>query len=253
MIALAPPELLTAVIVSAGAGTRLLPLTLAMPKCLVRVGGRAILDRQLDALEEANVGRAVVVAGYRGDQIADHVARSRRTIRVEVLFNPFWSIASSIGSVWAAKDFVERPFVLLNGDTVFEGEVVANAIDAAKPGVNLVVEEPAAFEIDDMRVALSDGSVAAVSKDLPEPRATHRSLGMILSRDATGGYARALRAVIAQPDGLQAYHHDVIARLARTTRVNAIIETSGAWQEIDRAADIAAWNREHGGGLGEVA
>lgn len=253
MIALAPPESLTAVIVSAGAGTRLLPLTLAMPKCLVRVGGRAILDHQLDALEAADIGRAVVVAGYRGDQIADHVARSRRRIQVQVLFNPFWSIASSIGSVWAAKDHVERPFLLMNGDTVFDGQVIAGAVAAAQPGVNLVVERPAAFEIDDMRVALSDGRVTDVGKDLSAPPATHRSLGMIVSRDATGGYARALRGVIGEPNGLQAYHHDVIARLARTSHVHAIVETTGDWQEIDRVADIAAWTREHGEGFGEVA
>lgn len=255
MIALAPPQSMTAVIVSAGAGTRLLPLTLAMPKCLVRVGGRAILDHQLDALEAAGVGRAVVVAGYRGDQIADHVAReSERAIEVEVLFNPFWSTSSSIGSVWAAKDHVERPFLLLNGDTVFTAHVIADALAAARPGVNLVVEKPDAFDIDDMRVALEDGRVADVGKDLPAPPATHRSLGLILSRDATGGYARALKDTIAQEDGLQAYHHDVIARIARGGgSVHAIVETTGDWQEIDRAADIAAWTRDHGGSFGEVA
>ena len=254
MINLAPPPALTAVIVSAGRGSRLLPLTLAIPKCLVQVGGRAILDHQLDALEAADIGRAIVVAGYRIDQIADHLARSRRRIDVDLVFNPFWSVASSIASVWAARGAVAKPFALMNGDTVFEGHVIADAIAAAQPGVNLVVEKPKAFEIDDMRVAVSGTRVLGVGKDLPEPQATHRSLGLIVSRDADGGgYAKALRAVIGEEDGINAYHHDVVARLASTGQVHAVVETTGNWQEIDRAQDIAAWTREHGEGFGEVA
>ena len=237
---LAQPSDTTAVIVSAGRGSRLLPLTLAIPKCLVQVGGRAILDRQLDAVAAAGIGRAVVVAGYRADQIADHLARTPPALPVELVFNPFWSVASSIASVWAAKAEVARPFALMNGDTVFDDAVIAQALAAAKPGVNLVVEAPRAAEPDDMRVLVEGGRVAAVGKTLA--RATHRSLGLIVSRDRDGGgYAKALRQVIGEEDGLQAFHHDVVARLAETATVHAIVEAAGRFQEIDRPEDIAAW------------
>lgn len=250
----APLSAVTAVIVSAGRGSRLLPLTLAYPKCLVQVGGRAILDHQLDALEAVGIGRAVVVAGYRIDQIADHLARSRRDLDVELIFNPFWSVTSSIASVWAAKDHVARPFALMNGDTVFDAGVLDHALAASQPGVNLVVERPAAFEIDDMRVELKGGVVTAVGKDLPDARASHRSLGLIVSRDADGGgYAEALRAVIGEDGGLGAYHHAIVARLAATARVNAVVAERADWQEIDRPQDIASWARGHGEDYGEVA
>ena len=248
------PPPITAVIVSAGRGSRLLPLTEAMPKCLVPVGGRAILDHQLDALVEAGVERAVIVAGYRADQVADHLARAGHPLETRLIFNPFWSVASSIASVWAAHDVVARPFCLMNGDTVFEGAVLRGALAAARPGVNLVVERPAAFEIDDMRVALDGERVAAVAKDLPGDVATHRSLGLVVSRDPDGGgYAAALRRVIGASGGLQAYHHAVVDRLARTGGVTAIT-ANGSWCEIDRPQDIAAWSRGHpGDDIGEVA
>lgn len=234
-----------AVIVSAGRGSRLLPLTEAMPKCLVPVGGRAILDHQLDALAEAGIERAVVVAGYRADQVEAHLARGRHALDARMIFNPFWAVASSIASVWAAHRQVSGPFLLMNGDTVFEGPVIAAALAGAAPGVNLAVERPAAFELDDMRVALDGERVIAVAKTLPADAATHRSLGLIVARDADGGgYAGALRQVIAAPDGLQAYHHDVIDRLARERGVHAIA-IAGGWQEIDRPQDIAAWSAGH--------
>lgn len=239
----APPP--TAVIVSAGRGSRLLPLTEAMPKCLVPVGGRAILDHQLDALAEAGIEQAVVVAGYRADQVEAHLARGGSGVETTVIFNPFWAVASSIASVWAAHAHVTGPFMLMNGDTVFEGRVIAAALAGAVPGVNLAVERPAAFELDDMRVALDGHRVTAVAKTLSADTATHRSLGLIVSRDADGGgYAKALREVVAAPDGLQAYHHDVIDRLAREGGVHAI-EIAGGWREIDRPQDIAAWSAGH--------
>ena len=240
-----------AVIVSAGRGSRLLPLTEAMPKCLVPVGGRAILDHQLDALAEAGVGQAIVVAGYRADQVEAHLARRRGGVEARMIFNPFWDAASSIASVWAAHAHVAGPFLLMNGDTVFEGRVIAAALAAAGPGVNLAVERPpisdgkGAFELDDMRVALDGERVTAVAKTLSADIATHRSLGLIVSRDADGGgYVGALRRVMDAPDGLQAYHHDVIDLLARERGVTAI-EIAGGWREIDRPQDIAAWSADH--------
>ena len=87
-----------AIIISAGQGSRLLPLTLEMPKCLVHVNGRAILDHQIVALRAAGIGEIVVVGGYRYDQLAAHIATASPGGRVRLVRNPFWAAASSIGS-----------------------------------------------------------------------------------------------------------------------------------------------------------
>lgn len=247
MVEIAPPSAAqpAAVIVSAGRGSRLLPLTETMPKCLVPVGGRAILDHQLDALTEAGLTNAVVVAGYRADQVEAHLSRRRGGVAARMIFNPFWDAASSIASVWAAHTHMTGPFLLMNGDTVFEGRVIAAALAAAGSGVNLAVERPDTFELDDMRVAIDGDRVTAVAKTLPADIATHRSLGLIVSRDGDGGgYVEALRRVMDAPDGLHAYHHDVIDLLARERGVTAI-EIAGGWREIDRPQDIAAWSADH--------
>ncbi|WP_445190988.1 phosphocholine cytidylyltransferase family protein [Sphingomonas sp. Tas61C01] len=232
-----------AIIIAAGQGSRLLPLTLDMPKCLVRVGGRAIIDHQLDAAEAAGITDAVVVGGYRIDQVGDHLARRAGKIATTLVFNPFWSISSSIGSVWAAHDHLRDAFMLMNGDTVFAASVIVDAVRAAPPGLTLVVEATTDIHQDDMRVAIAGRRVAAVGKGLDPAVADHRSLGIVLS---TGGdaYARALRDTIAAPGGTDAYHHAVVARLA-AHGVNAlVVDPAADWQEVDAPADIARW--EHG-------
>lgn len=228
-----------AIIIAAGHGSRLLPLTLAMPKCLVPVGGRAILDHQLDAIAAAGIEAAIVVGGYRCDQIAAHLAARAGGPTTELVFNPFWAAGSSIGSVWAARAALGEAFMLMNGDTIFDPAILAAARRDPHPGVKLVVEPLRIPEPDDMRVAVAGGRVRAVAKGLVP--ATHRSLGIVAT---TGGpaYADALRAVIGAEDGIHAFHHAVIDRLAGTDAVAAVESPAGApWQEIDRPDDITRW------------
>jgi choline kinase len=235
-----------AIVVSAGQGTRLLPLTLHIPKCLVEVNGRTILDHQVEALHAAGIGEIVVVGGYRADQIREHLARCPVGSRATLVINPFWSVGSSIGSVWAARDYLAEPFCLINGDTIFDPAVVSNALADLRPGVNLVVEPITVPGEDDMRVQVRDGQVAAVGKKLPPADSTHRSLGMVLT---TGGraYLEALQAVIEADNGHNAYHHAVIDRLAHTTGVAALATRGGLWCEVDRPEDIERWTQQHGG------
>lgn len=234
-----------AIVIAAGQGSRLLPLTLSRPKCLVEVGGRPILDQQLEAARAAGMTGALVVGGYRIEQIAAHLARHDFGMAVSLVFNPFWAVASSIGSVWAARAALDQPFALMNGDTLFDPAIVAAAVAHPAGDVKLVVDMLGEPEPDDMLVAVENGQVCDVGKRLPLVHATHRSLGLVVSAGGTA-YADALRHVIGQDDGIHAYHHAIVAHLARTTGVAAVpIDRAAHWQEIDRPDDIARWRLDH--------
>lgn len=232
-----------AVILAAGQGTRLLPFTRENPKCLVPVGGRAILDHQLAALAAAGVERAAVVGGYRLERIAAHLAAAAPPLPVALLPNPFWSVANSIGSVWEARALLAEPFVLLNGDTLFAPAVLAAAVADAEEGVTLLVEPTDDFQLDDMLVAADGGTVRAVGKTLVEGAATARSLGVVLAAgDGPARYLAALAEVMLADGGHARFHHAVLDRLAWDGAVRALAVAPGArWAEIDRPEDIARW------------
>lgn len=235
-----------AIILAAGHGSRLLPLTLSRPKCLVEVGGRAILDHQLDAVAQAGFAGAVIVGGYRIDQVADHLASRHGGVATDLVFNPFWSSANSIGSVWAARAHLQDPFALMNGDTLFDAGILREAVDRARTGVSLVVEPLVEPGLDDMLVEADGDRVVTVGKHMPGHTPTDRSLGLILSAGGTI-YDQALRAVIGEEDGIHAYHHAVVRHVAQGAGVTAIrIDRALHWQEIDRPEDIDLWQREHG-------
>ena len=235
-----------AIILCAGQGSRLLPLTAERPKCLIEVGGRAILDHQIEALGQAGITHATVIGGYRIDQIEAHVAPARAGMTIDVRFNPFWAAASSIGSVWAARDLMDAPFVLLNGDTVYEPALLADCLVRFRAGLNLVVEHVADPEDDDMRVVVADGHVTEVGKALPTAQAGYRSLGIIGTPDADGGgYRRTLDETLRGDNGAMRFHHAVVDRMARDGAVHAVEVSPMHWQEIDRPEDIASWTYAH--------
>ncbi len=236
-----------AIILAAGQGSRLLPLTLERPKCLIEVGGRSILAHQVEALCYAGVEKITIVAGYRANQIEQEAAELRAAgLDIQALFNPFWAVASSIGSVWTARDQLRQPFLLLNGDTIFDAGMLAESLGRLRPGLNLLVERSIEAEEDDMRVVVSRGAVRAVGKGLPLALAPYRSLGVIASCSPDGGpYLQHLESVLRAPDGANRFHHAVVDQAARSHQVAAIETGAGFWQEIDRPEDIARWDRLH--------
>lgn len=232
-----------AILLAAGLGSRLLPLTADRPKCLIEVGGRAILEHQVDALRAAGVTAITIVGGYRFDRLSEFVEeRWPEGERPQLLFNPFFAISSSIGSVWAARHALDGPFCLLNGDTVYDPALVADGLARLQPGLNLFVEPVASPAPDDMLVRLDRHRVVAVGKELSPLLAHHRSLGFVAwAGEGSAAYRHALEAVISEVEGPQAFHHSVVDRVARERPVNAVSFDHGVWTEIDRPEDIAAW------------
>jgi N-acetyl-alpha-D-muramate 1-phosphate uridylyltransferase len=112
----APPR--RAMVLAAGVGVRMRPLTDRMPKPLVSVGGRALIDHVLDRLAEAGVERAIVNVHHFADQIERHLAARQRPQMVisderERLLDTGGGIVKSLAALG------EAPFYLVNADTIW--------------------------------------------------------------------------------------------------------------------------------------
>src|SRR4249919_3464430 len=117
-----------AIILSAGQGSRLGHLTDDRPKCLIEFNGRTLLDRQLDALAANGVDEAVVVTGFRDDQIEAALARRVGGPKVRTIYNPFYKVADNLGSLFVAKDELEGACLVWNGDTLVSDALMARVL-----------------------------------------------------------------------------------------------------------------------------
>src|ERR1700737_988955 len=130
----------TAMVLAAGLGVRMRPLTDKMPKPLVRVAGRALIDHVLDKLGAAAVSEAVVNVHYLPDQIIDHTA-SRTRPRVIISDERNEVLETGGGVVKALPLLGNAPFFLVNADTMW--------IDGVRPNLARLAEafDPARMDI----------------------------------------------------------------------------------------------------------
>ena len=129
-----------AMVLAAGLGLRMRPLTDHMPKPLVRVAGRPLLDHALDKLGAAGVDEAIVNVHYLPDQIIDHVAGRTRP-RVTVSDERAQALGTGGGVVKALPLLGHAPFFHLNADTMW--------IDGVRPNLARLAEtfDPARMDI----------------------------------------------------------------------------------------------------------
>ena len=115
----------TALLLAAGTGSRLRPLTLDAPKCLTEVGGESILARLVDSLRLNGIRRLVVVTGYLDHCIRNFLQQNASDIEIEYVFNPDYRTTNNIYSLWLAQQAIKDPFVLIESDLVFADSLLA--------------------------------------------------------------------------------------------------------------------------------
>ena len=110
----------TAVLLAAGRGSRLQPLTDDAPKCLTEVDGIPLLERQVRCLHELGFKRLVVVVGYLEHRIREFLDAWSDDLRIDYVVSQHYRTTNNIYSLWLAREEVREPFLLLECDLVFE-------------------------------------------------------------------------------------------------------------------------------------
>ena len=157
-----------AIILSAGQGTRLGRLTAARPKCLLPIRGEtSLLQVQLDVLAACGVDDVRVVTGFGAERVdAELRARHMPSQKVSTLFNPFYDCSDNLISCFMARFEMDEPFLLINGDTVFETRVLERLLASPPASLTLAVNEKDSYDADDMKVSLDGTRLRAVGKHL---------------------------------------------------------------------------------------
>ena len=121
-----------AIILGAGQGKRLLPLTSDRPKSTIQLAGRSMLDWQVEQLTQCGINEIFVVTGFKARVLEDEIAAIREIYpgcKVRSIFNPFYAVADNLVSCWMARQVMDGDFVLINGDTIFHARVLKQLLN----------------------------------------------------------------------------------------------------------------------------
>lgn len=230
------------IILGAGQGRRLLSLTENMPKCLLPVSGKPIIERQIDALLAAGIDDITVVTGFQSSLVETQLQRRYANhAQVGTIFNPFFEVADNLASCWIARSVMDGDFLLLNGDTIFDEAVLAQVLNSDPAPITLGVDYKSAYDADDMKVQLDErGWVKHVSKTLSAAQTDAESIGLIFFRDRGPQLFRsAVENALRHQAALKFWYLNIIDNLADKQVVKACSVSGHVWCEIDFAADLA--------------
>lgn len=228
------------IILSAGQGRRLLPLTQDLPKCLLSIGGCTVLGWQLRMLAAAGIDRVVVVVGFGAAAVERELAEiAPPRMHVRALFNPLYDRADNLLSCAVAAPEMNEDFLLLNGDTLADPVVISRLLESPETPVAMAVARKDTYDADDMKVCCDGLRVRRVGKDLGPDETHGEAIGFSLYRgQGPGLFAEALAHMLSDPEATRRWYLSVVDVLAGRGHVNLVAVGGARYAEIDYVHDL---------------
>lgn len=229
-------------ILGAGQGKRLLPLTEEIPKALLDIGGRRLVERQIDAFAACGIQDIVVITGYRAtvmEEVLGELEAELDGVRIRTVYNPFYAVADNLASCWMARGEMDGAFIQVNGDNLFRPDMVETLLAAPEAPITVAIGHKDEYDNDDMKVMLDGDRLTEIGKTLPIEAVDAESVGMILFRgEGPALYREALDRAMLEPSGLRQWFPSAISALAKSADVRVCSIDGHAWCEVDVPVDL---------------
>jgi len=160
------------ILLSAGTSASLGALTANHHTCLVDIGGTTILEQQLNALSLCNINTEdIIIATGKGDAvIRDFVHKKLKKTDINISYNPWYESSNMLVTIWLAKEFLRRGFIVIYGDVVFEPEILKKIIK--NPNDIVLGVEKKACDEEDEKICVKRNKMVLPKKydSLPFPK-----------------------------------------------------------------------------------
>jgi choline kinase len=231
-----------AVILAAGTGTRLEPLTRTLPKCMVPVAGVPLIDRMIARMDEAGIEEVIVVAGHLYQVLEAHLAASSMELarRARVVFNERYADWGNFYSLLVARDTIgASDFIKCDGDVVLDPALLPRLMRAQGAAV-LALDRRDDLGDEEMKVRLdAQGRVVELNKRMDPALAVGESLGVERIGAALGpDLFAALEALIGTGETHEYYERAYERLIDRGVRFTCVDIDSTMWCEIDDLHDL---------------
>jgi len=238
-----------AIILSAGRGSRLLPLTTDLPKCLLPVGLTSVLSLQLDTLFRHGIKSATVVTGFNSHLVNAEIEARQAGPKIETLYNPFYQVADNLASCWMARDSMTQDFLLINGDTLFSPNLLEKVLEAPAKDITVTIDQKGHYDGDDMKISLKGTQLTAIGKTLLAQQTDGESIGMLrFMNDGSAIFVNELERLMKLEEGTKSWFLSAIHGLAQSGQVIDTTNIKGStWAELDTPEDYEICRRLFGG------
>lgn len=226
-----------ALILAAGFGSRLSPITDHLPKSLVKVNGIPILIKQIENLYEYNITDITIVSGYKADILENTIHHLYPD--VNIIESVDYAITNNMYSAYLAKDVIEyNDFLMMNADVFYDSSVIKSLLEFEFP--NAIVVDIGRYIDESMKVVEEDGKLVEISKTVSPNKALGCSID-VYKFSAEGGKAffEKCSEYIEQKKEIKLWSEVALNDILKVTEFRAC-PLIGRWFEIDNHDDLKA-------------
>ena len=203
-----------AVILAAGVSRRLYPLTYDIPKCLIKVGEKPIINHQLDSLKNSGIDEIIIVVGYHRERLIDHINTHYPSLDVDFVINHHYFETNTAYSLQLCDEFInDNQFILLNADVLYPYEVLERLINSHHDTI-FAVEVKKCGREEVKVIEGKDQRLVAIGKDLIEDNCLGEFIGVAkLSKNFSTIFFESLNKLIkagGKSDYFEAAMHTIL-------------------------------------------
>lgn len=244
-------DIMIGVILSAGMGTRLMPLTKDIPKPLLVINEKTILERMIENCMNAGINDFILVVGYNRQKVYGTASEleERLDISIKIIDNEEYDVTNTSVSTYLASSYIEKEspddFILINGDNVVDSRIITRIASTDK--TSLVVdnfkklnEESFKVMLQNLKVnddeTIANGTISEIGKDIDISSSFGEFIGIskVIKKDIARFNELLIEFI---DDNKQNYYDFVYKPLSNEIAIDYVLTNGLKWTEIDDHAD----------------
>ncbi len=227
-----------ALILAAGLGTRLRPLTDKKPKSMVEINGKPILFQQIDNLLENNVNDIIIISGYQSEVMINAINEAYRNHQgIKVIINEDFDKTNNMYSAYLAMDHMyDNEFLLMNADVFHDSSVIKELMK--NEYANSIVTEEGAYNEESMKIVFDGEKIQEISKQIAPSNAYGTSINIYkFSKEGSNIFYDKVKDYIVNMKELNQWTEVALNEILKTTNFKPC-PLKGRWMEIDNHEDL---------------
>lgn len=226
-----------AVILAAGIGSRLRPLTNEIPKCMVEVNGTKIIEKQIKNLLKNNINDILVIVGYKQEKIRKYLQENFSFVKI--IENKKYLETNNMYSMSLAKEFINNEsFIFMNADVFFEKKIITELLEDKRE--DLIVCDNGKYLEESMKIVINykEKNIEKISKQIVEKEAYGTTIDIYkLSKKSTIKFFNIIENYIKEKKEINMWTEVAIQELLKEEKFYSK-DTKFKWVEIDNFDDL---------------
>lgn len=225
-----------ALILAAGLGSRLAPLTNNLPKSLVSVNGEPILFKQIKNLLDNNIKDITIISGYKAEILKEKV--NKVFPNLNIIESVDYENTNNMYSALLGKEYVaDSSFIMMNADVFFDASVISSLLDFEAP--NAIVADIGNYLEESMKVIEKNGRIVEISKNIPQEDCLGSSIDVYkFSKEGGKAFFDQCEKYIYEKKEMKKWSEVALNDILSSVEFKAC-PLNGRWFEIDNLDDLA--------------